>query len=51
MEVDELRTVLEDHGDDRVLHHLTKLNMTQRLETRSADLITWTRMMRNINFV
>ena len=38
MKVDELRTVLEDHRDDGILDHLTKLDVTERLETRPGDL-------------
>jgi len=33
VEVDQLRTVLEDDGDDGVLDHLAKLDVTQGLET------------------
>jgi len=36
VEVDQMRTVLEDDGDDGVLDHLAELDVTQRPETRSG---------------
>ena len=33
-----LGTVLQDDGDDRVLHHLSELDVAQGLETRTTHL-------------
>ena len=38
VKVSQLRTVLKDDGDDGVLHHLTELNVTERLKARPGDL-------------
>ena len=38
VEVDQLRTVLEDDGDDGVLDHLPELDVTQGLEARPRHL-------------